>query len=155
MIVTIDGQTVPDANAMRFRIATLTVGEQAVIGIIRGGRPIELRLALIPAPEKPPRNLSVITGNNPLAGSKVANLSPALLEELAMNVEATGVIILRLKRGSPGDRIGLRAGDILVRLNGEAIDLVSTLKKLLIRSYSAWRIEIKRSGRSLQLVIQG
>ena len=155
VIVSIDGRTVPDVNAMRFRIATLTVGEQAVIGVIRRGRPIELRLALIPAPENPPRDLSVITGNNPLAGIKVANLSPALLEELAMDVEATGVIILRLRRGSPGDRIGLRAGDILVRLNGEAIDSVSTLKKLSIRSYSVWKIEIKRSGRSLQLVIQG
>ncbi len=154
VIVTIDGQTVPDVNSMRFRIATLTVGEQAVIGVIREGKPIELRLALIPAPEDPPRNLSVISGNNPLAGSEVANLSPALSEELAMDVEATGVIILRLRRGSPADRIGLRTGDILVRLNGEEIDSVTKLKKLSIRSYSAWKIEIKRSGRFLQLIIR-
>ena len=79
----------------------------------------------------------------------MANLSPALAEELALDSEATGVIVLRLKRRSPADRIGLEPGDILVRLNGQEINSVATLKKLLTRDYSAWRIEINRSvGRS-------
>ena len=110
---------------------------------------------LIAAPEDPPRDLSLITGTNPYTGAEVANLSPALAEELALDSEATGVIVLRLKRGSPADRIGLEQGDILSRLNGQKIESVAALKKLLARNYSAWRIEISRSGRLLQLIIRG
>ena len=155
VIVSIEGKKVPDANALRFRIATLSVGRQARIGAIRNSKPFEQQVALIAAPEVPPRDLSLISGNNPYAGSEVANLSPALAEELALDSEATGVIVLRLKRRSPADRIGLEAGDILVRLNGQEINSVATLKKLLTRDYSAWRIEINRSGRSLKLFIRG
>ena len=108
---------------------------------IRNGKLFEQQVALIAAPEVPPRDLSLIRGSNPYAGSEVANLSPALAEELALDSEATGVIVLRLKRRSPADRIGLEPGDILVRLNGQEINSVATLKKLLTRDYSAWRIE--------------
>ena len=155
VIVSIGGKEVPDANSLRFRIATRSVGGEARIGAIRNGSLIEMRVRLIAAPEDPPRDLSLITGENPYAGAEVANLSPALTEELALDSEATGVIVLRLKRGSPADRIGLEPGDTLVRLNGQKIESVFFLEKLLTRDYSAWRIEISRSGRLLQLIIRG
>ena len=155
IIISINGKDVPDANSLRFRIATLSVGGRARIRALRNGKPIERQVRLIAAPEDPPRDLSLIDGTNPYAGSEVANLSPALAEELAIDRESTGVIILRLKRRSPADRIGLKPGDILVRLNGQNIDSVAALKKLLTRDYSAWRIEISRAGRLLQLIIGG
>ena len=40
VIVSIDGKKVPDANALRFRIATLSIGRQARIGAIRNGKPL-------------------------------------------------------------------------------------------------------------------
>ena len=155
VIVSIDGKPVPDANSLRFRIATLSVGGETRIGAIRNRNPFEIRVRLIAAPEIPPRDLSLISGSNPYAGAEVANLSPALTEELGIDNEATGVIVLRLKRRSPADRIGLEPGDILVRLNGEEISSVAVLKRLLTRDYANWRIEISRSGRLLQLVIRG
>ena len=50
VIVSIDGKKVPDANALRFRIATLSVGRQARIGAIRNGKLFEQQVALIAAP---------------------------------------------------------------------------------------------------------
>ena len=155
VIVSIGGKPVQDANALRFRVATMTVGGDALLGVVRNGKPMEIRVDLIAAPEDPPRDLSLITGTNPYAGAEVANLSPALAEELSLDSGATGVIVMRLKRGSPADRIGLEPGDILVRLNGESIDSVKRLQRLVTRDYAAWRIEINRSGRALQLVIRG
>lgn len=155
VILSIDGKKVPDANSLRFRIATLSIGGQTLIGAIRGGRPLERNVSLIAAPENPPRDLSLIKGSNPYAGAEVANLSPALTEELGIDSEATGVIVLRLKRRSPADRVGLEPGDILLRLNGEQISSVAMLKQLLTRDYANWRIEISRSGRLLQLIIRG
>ncbi|MEE2996976.1 MAG: Do family serine endopeptidase [Pseudomonadota bacterium] len=153
VIISIGGKGVPDANSLRFRIATLSVGRETLIGGLRNGKAFERRIFLIAAPEDPPRNLSLITGNNPYAGSEVANLSPAVAEELSLDSEATGVIVIRLKRGSPADRIGLEPGDILMRLNGREIGSVKTLKNFLMQDYSTWQMEINRSGRLLQIRI--
>lgn len=155
VILSVNDHDVPDVNSLRFRIATLKVGGTAELRISRRGRLWTMDIPLVPAPEDPPRNISLIEGSNPYAGAEVANLSPALAEELSLNTDLTGVIVLRVKRGAPADRVGFEPGDILLRLNGETIDRVATLKALLIDDDSGWRIEIVRKGRTLQMYIRG
>jgi Do/DeqQ family serine protease len=155
VIVSIGGKTVPDGNALRFRVATMNVGGDTDLGIVRNGQPTTLTIKLVSAPEVPPRDLTLIEGQNPYAGAEVANLSPALAEEISIDSDLSGVIVIRLKRGSPADRIGLEPGDILLRLNGETIGSVATLREFVRRNYSAWQVEIRRGGRVLQIVVQG
>ena len=155
VIVSIGGRPVPDGNALRFRVATMNVGGDADLQIVRNGQLATLTIKLISAPEVPPRDLTFIEGQNPYAGAEVANLSPALAEEISVDSDLSGVIVIRLKRGSPADRIGLEPGDILLRLNGETIGSVATLREFVRRNYSAWQVEIRRGGRVLQIVVQG
>lgn len=155
VVVSINGKDVTDANTMKFRVATLRVGESAEFSVMRRGRRVTFSVPLQAAPEIPPRDLSLITGANPYAGAEVANLSPALAEEISLDTDASGVVVMRIKRGSPADRIGLEPGDILLRLNGGEIESVARLRQLVKRDYATWRIEIVRGGRTLQLVIRG
>lgn len=155
VILAVNDREVPDANSLKFRIATLQIGGKAAFDVVRNGRRLRLAVPLRAAPEIPKRDLSLITGPNPYSGAEVANISPALAEEVSLDTDLTGVLVMRLKRGSPADRIGLEPGDILLRLNGNDIPSVGALKKLIVREYSAWRIEINRSGRVLQLIIRG
>lgn len=155
VIVSVNSKVVPDANSLKFRVATLNVGGSATLTVIRKGQREKLSIPLQSAPEIPKRDLSVITGPNPYAGAEVANISPALAEEISLDTDLTGVLVMRIKRRSPADRIGLEPGDILLRLNGNEIDSVAALKTLIKREFSAWRIEISRAGRVLQLIIKG
>ncbi len=155
VVVAVNDKEVADANILKFRIATLSVGSEATFSVMRRGKRVRLSVPLIVAPEVPPRDLSLITGANPYAGAEVANLSPALAEEISFDTDDSGVVVMRVKRGSPADRIGLEPGDILLRLNGTEIDSVSKLREMVRRGYSNWRIEIVRGGRTLQLVIRG
>lgn len=155
VILSVNGKEVADANTLKFRVATLNVGGTAALEVIRKGRRMNLSVPLRTAPEIPKRDLSLITGPNPYAGAEIANISPALAEENSLDTDLTGVVVMRIKRGSPADRIGLRPGDILLRLNGVDIPSVAALKDLLRKEYSAWRIEISRAGRVLQLIIKG
>lgn len=155
VILAVNGKEIPDANSLKFRVATLNIGGRADIEVVRNGRRLTLVVPLRAAPETPKRDLSLITGPNPYAGAEVANISPALAEEISLDTDLTGVLVMRLKRGSPADRIGLEPGDILLRLNGNDIPSVAALKRLVARDYSAWRIEISRAGRVLQLIIRG
>ncbi|MFT5487958.1 MAG: Do/DeqQ family serine protease [Paracoccaceae bacterium] len=155
VVMSVNGKEVADANTMKFRVATLRVGGVAEFLVMRRGQRVSISMPLRAAPEIPPRNLSLINGPNPYAGAEVANLSPALAEEISFDTDASGVVVMRIKRGSPADRIGLEPGDILLRLNGGEIGSVAKLRQVIKGEYSTWRIEIVRGGRTLQLIIKG
>ena len=155
VIVSVEGKEIADEHALGFRVAMLDIDGTAVLGVVRDGAKLTLEISLNQAPEIPPRNVMTITGDNPYSGAEIANLSPALAEELSMDTHATGVIVLRILRGSPSDRIGLEPGDILLRLNGRKIERVADLRERLERRWRGWRIAVGRDGRVLQLVIPG
>lgn len=156
IVTQINGRDVDDPEALRFRIATLAIGGQARLSVLRRGQPVELTLALAPPPEIPPREETRLQGNHPLSGATVANLSPALADELAMGTDLSGVIVLTIARGSPGARLGLQAKDIVQSVNGGAVSSVGMLRQLLNKPAAdkRWQIAIKRGDKILNTVIE-
>jgi serine protease Do len=153
VIVGINGRDVEDPEALRFRLATLGVGGTADLAVLRDGQERHLAVPLVAAPEVPPRDETVIGGRNPLAGATVANLSPALAEELSLNAFGLGVIILRMERGSIAARAGLRPGDVLLKINGgEVVDAHGLVEQLQAPA-ERWEITFRRDGKPRTLVI--
>jgi serine protease Do len=115
-----------------------------------------LTLGLEPPPETPPREESLMQGSHPLAGATVANLSPALADELSLGSELTGVTVLKVARGTPGARLGLQARDIVLAVNGSEIDSVERLRQLLGRPAAdkRWRVAIKRGDKVFTTVVE-
>jgi serine protease Do len=114
-----------------------------------------VELPLETAPETPPRDVRRIDGRNPLAGASVANLSPALAEELSLDAVLRGVIVLEIVARSPAQRVGFRPGDIVLAVNGTTIDTTEQLARLLSRSAERWRLSVRRDDRTLTLNIEG
>lgn len=155
VVLEVDGKEVVDVHALKFRIATLGTGRVTDLGIWRDGRRHTIAVALEAPPEEPPRNATLIRGRNPFEGAKVANLSPALAEELSISADRSGVIVLDVASGSSADRIGVETGDIVARINGVGIARVRDLDAVLKRSPRVWRLEIDRDGRALSVVLGG
>src|SRR3546814_14054071 len=80
---------------------------------------------------EPAPNVSELTGRSPLAGARVANISPAFAIEEGFDELARGVGVLDTARGSPAERPGLRRGDLLVSVTERQIARVTTLQRLL------------------------
>ncbi|MEQ8965655.1 MAG: Do family serine endopeptidase [Azospirillaceae bacterium] len=156
VIVALDGRRVDDPEALRYRIATLTPGDEAVLSILRDGRPRDLTFPVALPPDEPPRDETVIEGRTPLAGATVANLNPALAQELGLQPPAEPeVVVLSVARGAPAARVGLRPGDRIVALDRRAIGSVAALGDALDGSGPPWRLTIRRDGRDLTSVIGG
>ena len=155
IIVGVDGREVTDPASLAYRIATRPIGERATINVLRDGKRVELDVGLIAPPEVPPRETTVLEGRHPLAGARIANLSPALAEELRVNPLASGVIVLSVARGSPASRIGTKPGDFVRAINGEEAPSVARVKSLVRRDASEWRISIQRGDRHIKIVIDG
>jgi serine protease Do len=155
VITAVGGREVDDRAGLAFRIATGRPGGEMTVSTVRGGTERTIRLPLETAPEKPPRDIRRIEGRNPLTGASVANLSPALAEELSLDTVTRGVIILEVLPRSPSQRIGLRSGDIVLAVNGTTINSTDQLARQVARTADRWRLAIRRDDRTLTLNIEG
>lgn len=153
IVLTVDGREVNDPRALKFRISTRRLGETAKLGVIREGRHLDLTVDLAEAPETPPRDITKLQGNQPLAGATVANLSPAFAEEIGADTLDRGVIVVKVADGSPADRLNIQPGDRLVKVNGHAIEQVSGLQKLLTSS-DRWSLVLKRGSQQYTLNVR-
>ncbi len=154
VLVAVNGHPVVDFEGLNFRIATLEPGKAASIAVLRRGRSIELDLALEPPPEDPPRDMTLLKGRHPVSGAEVGNLSPALAEELGMEMMAEGVVVVRVRRGSPAHRSRLRPNDVLVALNDKEIKSVAALKRMLRGNRAEWHFVLRRGQKLLNLVVR-
>jgi len=156
VVTSIDGHEVNSEQGLRFRLATHKIGDSVPLKVIRDGVIKNLRLKAHSAPENPRRSETVLDGINPFAGAKIANLSPALAEELSMDAFAKGVIILSVAPRSPASYYGLRPGDIIGHIADEPVKSVADMQRILKVNDGArrWPVTIVRGGRETSATIR-
>jgi S1-C subfamily serine protease len=88
---------------------------------------VSLRVAL---PPDDARNETTIGGANPMQGARVANITPALADEMQMDMMA-GVVVLAIADASQAERFGFEQGDIIRQINGARIETVAQLRRAL------------------------
>jgi S1-C subfamily serine protease len=115
---------------------------------------MDVRIKLIPPPETPLAQKTPLTGEQPLAGAVVANLSPALADEMQLDSDWRGVVIVQIRRGSPAYRLGLRPGDIVAAVNGRKVSNVDALQAALRTAGGQWEINFRRDGQTQTLQIE-
>jgi Do/DeqQ family serine protease len=154
LIVAVDGQVVDDPNAFDYRFATKPLGGSAQIGLLRGGKEARVTVALETAPDVP-RDELVIRARSPFLGAKVANLSPALAEELRIDAKAEGVAVIDVPDGSVAARYGFRRGDVIVSVNEQPIAKTRDLEQAAGGSSRTWNVTIQRGGQRISAEFRG
>lgn len=147
VVIAIDGQPVFDAETLRYRVGVENPGARAKLDYFRDGvkRSTELVFAL--APETPARDERALSGNHPLNGVTVANLSPRFGEELGVNPLLTGVVVTDVSQGSYAYRSRLRRGFRIVSVNGVRISTTAELQREVSRAAAGWTIDVDRGDR--------
>ena len=154
LIVGIDGQTVEDPNAFDYRFATRPLGTTSQIDVQRAGRGVKLTVALETAPDTG-RNEIVLTGRSPFQGAKVANISPAIADEMHLDADMEGVVVTDLADGGMAANVGFQKGDIIVSVNSQKILKTSDLEKATRESSRLWRITLVRGGQQINVTLGG
>jgi len=154
VITSVDGQTIEDPNAFDYRFATKAIGGSAQLGIIRGGKESKITIALQTAPDTPRAELT-IQSRSPFLGVKVDNLSPALADEMRLDLSATGVVIVDVAAGSTAQTLGFQKGDIVLAVNNTKISETRDLERVSNEQSRAWRVTILRGGQQLTVTFAG
>jgi Do/DeqQ family serine protease len=154
VIVSIDGTPVDDPNSFDYRFATKPLGGDAQIGLLRQGRETALPVALQTAPDTP-RDEVEIRSRSPFLGATVANLSPALADELRLDTQSHGVVIVKVADGSAAQSVGFQKGDIVVSVNNQKIEKSADLDRITRAGSRLWRITVDRGGQQISVMFSG
>lgn len=152
VILAVNGRGIDDRAGLLFRVATLRLGSEAELTVLRQGRERSLRFDVIAPPEIPPRNVTELTGRHPFSGAAMADLSPALADELRIEGIERGVVVMKIRRGSTARRLGFRRGDVVLRINGREPRSVAGLKRLLETADDRWKVSLMRDGKAVSFV---
>jgi len=153
VILSINGKEVQDPAALKFRLATVAIGSPIQLQVFRAGKTFNVTMTAEAPPENPPRDEMQIKGVNPFSGAVVANISPALVEEVGQLSQESGVVILRAETGDAG-QLGLQKGDVILTVNGQKVTSVSQFQKLLKpTNVNQWQIQIQRGEQVISLSI--
>ena len=149
VITDVDGQPVNSGQEMLFRMSVTGIGETAQVTAWHEGEERIFDVALIAAPEDPPREAEVLDEGTVLPGLEVARANPAVIAENGLSLNTEGVVVT--DPGPNGLRAGLRPGDVVLAINGEEIGRPGDVAALLSDPGRRLLIEIGRDGRRLSL----
>ena len=100
---------------------------------------------------------------HPFLGIQMATLTPEVKQEINSNPNSglsvsddQGVLVIRVVPGSPADRAGLRAGDVIGQINGQAIKDADTLQQVVESSQVGknLQLDLKRNGQKMNLAVK-
>ncbi|WP_411288127.1 PDZ domain-containing protein [Phenylobacterium sp.] len=150
VVTSVDGRPVAEAASLTYAIGTHRPGESVRLGVRRGGASEQtLTLRAEAPPATPARDQQVIAGRNPFDGATVVNLSPAVADELGVDLfSGPGVLVTNIGRGYAMNA-GLKPGDIVRAVNGRRIGSVRDLVGVVGAQLPAWQVTIERGGREI------
>ncbi|MCB5175657.1 Do family serine endopeptidase [Microvirga lenta] len=152
-ILAVDGQAVDNPDAFGYRFTLKGTQGQTPLTILRGGKQIVIQVRLMPPPEVPPRDPVRIRSRSPLAGATLVNMSPAVAEEMQVDITDDGVLIAELDERSVAASLGFQKGDQIVAINGERLASTRDAQRMADRAGGYWEITISRGGRVFTTVL--
>ncbi|MDF3384679.1 MULTISPECIES: trypsin-like peptidase domain-containing protein [Sulfitobacter] len=153
VIVSVDDQPVNTPAEMIYRMSVAGLGHSARVGVMREGRLQEVTVALIAAPDVPDRAEVTLGARSLLPGLKAARINPAVIAEMNLPLESAGVVVLDAGRFGP--RVGLRDGDVVISVNGVAVEDTAALVALLAGQVRRIQMVIQRGDRRMALRFRG
>jgi serine protease DegQ len=89
-------------------------------------------------------------------GVEPQNLSKELAESLNLPKDTTGVLISGVLEGGPADKAGMKPGDVLTQVNGQAVNDVITLLNRIAQTGPGdeAKINLLRKGKAMTLKVQ-
>lgn len=157
VVMQADGRPVVDSAALNYAIQTRRPGESIPLTVRRAnGREATVVLRAEAPPATPARDERTLAGRHPFDGATVVNISPAVADELGLDIfSGPGVLVARIDGGGFARGIGLRRGDIIRAVNGRKIDSVRDLADVVGTPQRAWQVTILRDGREVTATFRG
>jgi Do/DeqQ family serine protease len=152
VILSVNGQPVNDANALRNRVADATPGSKVTLVVNRDGRRQELTATLDHAESTAAGRDDTDTGSNNRAslGISVQPVTPAVAEELGLPRQTEGLVVQEVDPNGRAASAGIQAGDVIQQVNRRPVRTVDALRAEVQRTTERpLLLLINRGGREI------
>jgi Do/DeqQ family serine protease len=131
VIVGVNGADIADTNELRNRIAALGPDAKVELSIVRGGKTERVRATL----DALPSQSTAARGDRSSEGERAAGLSVEPLtaqraRQLGLKGDQ-GVLVTSVDPSGPAADAGIRTGDVIQQIDGQAIASAAELRKAL------------------------
>jgi serine protease Do len=159
VVLTVDGREVFDDRGIKFIAATKAEGESVTLSTLRNGQIRQITLRMAPPPGTTQAERLQVSGQNPFTGAVVAELSPALAEELGLDAFNGGMLVYSVPARTIARNVGFQPGDIIREINGATIrtraDFEAALRKAGASPPAIWRLATERDGQRIETELRG
>ena len=141
IIIDVNGGKVTTSRELTAKSATLAVGENATVKVLRDGKEKTLNVKV----GKRPLTLADAGTSRPQKeaeyGIQVADLTPEMARRLDV-VDDSGVVVVSVSANSKAEKAGIQKGDLIKEVNHQNVESVSDFKKLLKNQKNADGIDL-------------
>jgi len=154
VIVEYDGRSVENSTQLRNAVAQTVVGKKVVVKFMREkkSRAVEVAIA------EQPKNVAQAGGEDAgaatpssglLSDLDVRELTSELAARFGLGANERGVVIAKVRQGSPAEESGLKEGDLLLEINRQPTATIKAYERAVSKlgKGQAALLLIKRQGR--------
>jgi serine protease Do len=156
IIVEFNGHPIHEMNELPRMVAETAPGAKAVLKVLRQGKEKTLNLTIteLTDEQQAQAQTEAEPEKTPL-GLEVQNLTPALAQRFGLR-DNKGVVVVRVESGSPASDAGMRAGDLVLEVNGEVASSLKEYREAIakVKKDSVVRFLVKRQGHTLYLTVE-
>jgi serine protease DegQ len=138
--IEMDGKPLRGSSDLRNRIGMLTVGTQVNLTVLRDGKKRTFAVAI---GKSPTATLARLPDRQALEGASFSGTARG---------NATGVTVTEVQRGSPAERSGLEAGDIITEVNRKPVKNLEEFQTAMDESKRSTVLRVQR-GEDIRVVV--
>ena len=157
VIVEYHGKPVLDPRNLQHQVIRSTVGSEVKMVVIRDGRKHTLKTR-IRQQDNPTQvaQAGSVEQKGPLAGVAVQNLDNGIAQQLGLEKDVNGVVVMEVTPGSYAARAGLIQGDVISEINRKPVQSEEDFVKVVshLKEHSSALIFIHRGKGALYLTIK-
>ncbi|MEX1234942.1 MAG: trypsin-like peptidase domain-containing protein [Roseovarius sp.] len=149
VILAVDGQEVNGPAEMIYRMSVAGLGAEVAMQVVQNGETREVTVPMVRAPDTPPRATLVTGSRAAVPGVTLSTINPAVMAEYDLPLTAAGALVE--DPGEIGARAGLRAGDIIMGVNGAAVTDSASAEAALEAAERGLALDVQRGQRRLSM----
>jgi serine protease Do len=161
VIVEYDGKPMDSPTHLRNAVAQTIVGKKVTVKIIREKKPKSIDLTIAEQPKNLAQAGSEESGESVapaglLSAIEVKELNNELAGRYGLKSSDRGVVVVRVKSGSPAEEAGVREGDLVLEVNRKSVGTLKAYERLaasLPKDQSVLLL-LRRQGRAIYLTLR-
>ena len=161
VIVEYDGKPMDSPAHLRNAVAQTFVGKKVTVKILREKKPRSIDLTIAEQPKNLAQAATEDNGESVapaglLSDIEVKELTNELAGRYGLKSSDHGVVVVRVKSGSPAEEAGVRDGDLVLEVNRKPVGTLKAYERVVasLPKDQAVLLLLRRQGRAIYLTLR-